>query len=165
MIKYTTFVTPLLGNVILVATDAGLSHVILPDITSAQAECATKKIMRAQHENSAFIDIKDALLRYSAGEHVDFNYVPLDLSFCTLFQRAVYNITRQIPYGETRSYKWIAERLDKPQAARAVGQAMARNPLPIIIPCHRVIGSDGSLTGFGLGLDFKEKLLALEQST
>ena len=165
MIKYTTFVSPLLGHVILVATDAGLNHVILPDITSTQAEFAKKKTMRAQREDSAFIDVKDALLRYSAGERIAFNHVSFDLSFCTLFQREVYNITRQILYGETRSYKWIAERLDKPQAARAVGQAMARNPLPIIIPCHRVIGSDGSLTGFGLGLDFKETLLALEQST
>ncbi len=165
MVKYTSFASPLLGNVILVATDAGLSHVILPDITSAQAECATKKTMRAQREDNAFIDVKDVLLRYSAGEHIAFTHILLDLNFCTLFQRAVYNITRQIPYGETRSYKWIAERLDKPQAARAVGQAMARNPLPILIPCHRIIGSDGSLTGFGLGLTFKEKLLNLEQST
>ena len=69
----------------------------------------------------------------------------------------------RIPYGETRSYGQIARELGRPERARAVGGANARNPLPIVVPCHRVVGSDGSLTGYGGGLEAKRALLALEQ--
>ena len=74
-------------------------------------------------------------------------------------------MVRTIPYGETRSYGWVASHLGLPKAARAVGQALGRNPLPIIIPCHRVISSDGGLGGFGGGLGLKESLLRLERAT
>ena len=80
----------------------------------------------------------------------------------TKFQRLVWSELRQIPYGETISYKTLAERIGKPQAVRAVGAANGANPIPIIIPCHRVIGHDGSLTGFGGGLPLKKRLLELE---
>ena len=80
----------------------------------------------------------------------------------TLFQRRVWEELRRIPYGQTRSYGQLAHRLGKPGAARAVGAANGRNPLPIVVPCHRVIGSDGSLTGFYGGLFLKKALLALE---
>jgi len=88
----------------------------------------------------------------------------LDLSRATPFQREVWEITRLIPYGKTRSYSWVAEQVKKPKAARAVGQAMSRNPLPIIIPCHRVLNIDGKLGGFGGGLEMKRHLLDLEAS-
>ncbi|MYG13438.1 MAG: MGMT family protein, partial [Gammaproteobacteria bacterium] len=78
-------------------------------------------------------------------------------------QRKVLEALQAIPYGETRSYKEVAAAIGKPRAVRAVGAANGRNPIPIIIPCHRVIGSDGSLTGFGGGLEVKRALLALEQ--
>jgi len=81
----------------------------------------------------------------------------------TQFQRAVWKALRSIPYGATVSYGEIARRIGKPKAARAVGGANARNPLPIVVPCHRVIGSDGSLVGFGGGLTTKRKLLDLER--
>jgi methylated-DNA-[protein]-cysteine S-methyltransferase len=80
----------------------------------------------------------------------------------TAFQCAVWAALRTIPYGETISYAELARRLGKPRAVRAVGSANGANPLPIVVPCHRVIGSDGSLTGFGGGLDLKRKLLTLE---
>ncbi len=82
----------------------------------------------------------------------------------TAFQLAVLDALQQIPYGETCSYSDIAERIGKPKAVRAVGTANGRNPIPIIIPCHRVIGSNGSLTGFGGGLETKRFLLNLESS-
>jgi len=88
--------------------------------------------------------------------------VPVRLSG-TPFQLAVWDVIASIPYGECRSYGDIARTLGKPGAARAVGGACNRNPVPIIIPCHRVIGSDGSLTGFGGGLDNKKALLTLER--
>jgi len=88
--------------------------------------------------------------------------VPLDLSAGTEFYREVWRLVRAIPYGRTRSYSAIAETLGRPQASRAVGQANGRNPIPIIIPCHRVIGKDGGLTGYAYGLDIKEALLSIE---
>jgi methylated-DNA-[protein]-cysteine S-methyltransferase len=88
----------------------------------------------------------------------------LDLSGATLFQRKVWEITRLIPYGETRSYAWVAEQIKNPKAVRAVGQALARNPLPLIIPCHRVITIDGRLGGFSGGVEIKKHLLHLEAS-
>jgi len=88
----------------------------------------------------------------------------LDLSGATSFQREVCEITRLIPYGETRTYLWVAEQIKRPRAARAVGQALGRNPLPIIVPCHRVIASDGGLGGFGGGVEMKSHLLRLEAS-
>lgn len=81
----------------------------------------------------------------------------------TQFQKDVWNAMLEIPYGETRSYKEIAQKIGRPLAYRAVGQASNRNPIAIIIPCHRVVGSDGSLTGFGGGMPIKSRLLALEQ--
>jgi methylated-DNA-[protein]-cysteine S-methyltransferase len=81
----------------------------------------------------------------------------------TAFQVSVWNALRSIPYGETRSYLDIARLIGKPSSCRAVGMANNRNPVPIFIPCHRVIGADGSLTGYAGGLDLKRKLLALER--
>jgi len=82
----------------------------------------------------------------------------------TLFRKAVWNALLEIPYGQTRAYGQIAAAIGKPGAARAVGQACNRNPVWIVIPCHRVIGKNGSLTGYEGGLDIKKALLALEQT-
>ncbi|MEW6052370.1 MAG: methylated-DNA--[protein]-cysteine S-methyltransferase [Nitrospirota bacterium] len=78
------------------------------------------------------------------------------------FDRNVWLALREIPYGETRTYKWLAEQIGKPNAFRAVGQSLGRNPLPIILPCHRVIESDGSLGGYSAGTDIKRRLLDIE---
>jgi methylated-DNA-[protein]-cysteine S-methyltransferase len=80
----------------------------------------------------------------------------------TDFEKRVWLILREIPFGETRTYKWLAERLGKPNAFRAVGQALSKNPLPIVLPCHRVIESDGSLGGYSGGIDIKRRLLDIE---
>lgn len=88
---------------------------------------------------------------------------PCDLDGLTPFTRAVLKITARIPYGEVRSYRWIARKLGKPDASRAVGNALARNPIPVIIPCHRVVRSDGAIGGFALGPGWKKRLLALEK--
>ncbi|MCJ7594188.1 MAG: methylated-DNA--[protein]-cysteine S-methyltransferase, partial [Desulfobacterales bacterium] len=82
---------------------------------------------------------------------------------CTPFQLSVLRALQEIPYGETVSYGELARRIGRPKASRAVGAANGANPLPIVIPCHRVIGSDGRLTGFGGGLDIKQALLDLER--
>jgi len=87
--------------------------------------------------------------------HVDWNMGPS-------FRREVLEETLRIPSGETRTYGWLAERVGRPRAARAVGRVMATNPLPLVVPCHRVVGSNGSLTGYGGGLRMKEALLKAE---
>jgi methylated-DNA-[protein]-cysteine S-methyltransferase len=107
-----------------------------------------------------FAAARQQLAEYFAGERKDFD-LPLQLSG-TEFQVQVLEELQTIPYGETTSYGDIATRIGRPKAVRAVGAANGRNPLPIVIPCHRVIGSSGDLTGFGGGLDLKEALLRLE---
>ena len=105
-------------------------------------------------------DLTERLKLYFGGHKVDF---PDKLApYGTVFQRKVWEATRLIPYGETRSYRWVAEQAGKPKAARAVGQALGRNLLPIIVPCHRVLASDGSLSGFAGGIETKRYLLHLE---
>lgn len=104
--------------------------------------------------------------RYLEGQLTRFT-VKLDLRGSTPFSRKVWRAAGKIPYGEVRSYAWVAERIGDPNAARAVGGAMGRNPVPVVIPCHRVLGTHGDLRGFGGGLALKRWLLALEsgQST
>ena len=80
----------------------------------------------------------------------------------TEFDHKVWLALRKIPYGETRTYKWLAEKIGKPGAGRAVGQSLSRNPLPIILPCHRIIESDGSIGGYSAGIDIKRRLLDIE---
>jgi len=101
------------------------------------------------------------LQQYANGNAVRWN-VPVDLSSGTDFQRKVWSTLRKIPRGQTRSYAWLAQQVGKPKATRAVGAACGANPIPVVIPCHRVIASDGSLGGFGGGLPIKRRLLQLE---
>jgi methylated-DNA-[protein]-cysteine S-methyltransferase len=149
----------------IVGSSTGIRSILLP--------CALKaslfdRIKDNYPENRAaepefFDDLSVRLQRYIDGEQVNFPDT-LDMSHATKFQQNVWNIARLIPYGETRSYGWIASQLDSGRSARAVGQALARNPLPIIIPCHRVIANDGALTGFADGLAMKEYLLHIEEA-
>ena len=111
---------------------------------------------------AAFDGVVDQLKAYFAGELTDFE-LEIDLHG-TEFQRRVWQALRTIPFGETRSYGEIAAQVGAPGAARAVGLANGHNPLAIIVPCHRVIGAGGRLTGYGGGLDRKRSLLALETS-
>lgn len=112
-------------------------------------------------DDGAFGDVVEQLDAYFAGSLTDFD-VELELKG-TEFQRRVWNALITIPYGETRSYGEIAEQIGSPGASRAVGLANGRNPISIIVPCHRVIGSTGGLTGYGGGLDRKRILLTLEK--
>jgi methylated-DNA-[protein]-cysteine S-methyltransferase len=112
-------------------------------------------------DDRAFPDAVEQLEAYFAGERTDFD---LELSLTgTEFQRRVWQALLTIPYGETRSYGEIAEQIGASGAARAVGLANGRNPIAIIVPCHRVIGASGSLTGYGGGLERKQSLLELER--
>jgi O-6-methylguanine DNA methyltransferase len=147
----------------------GLTGTTLPQPSEREALAALPipTLARAQATENASIDT-DALTRklrqYFDGQNVAFDE-PLDPTIGTRFQQRVWAITRAIRRGQTRTYGQIAREAGSPAAARAVGQAMARNPWPIIVPCHRVVGHDGRLTGFGGGLPMKEQMLALEGSS
>lgn len=111
-------------------------------------------------DDERFAGAAEQLAEYFAGARVAFD-LPL-APRGTPFQRRVWDALREIPYGETISYAQLARRIDRPKAMRAVGAANGRNPIGIVVPCHRVIGADGSLTGYGGGLDRKRALLEHE---
>lgn len=116
------------------------------------------------HSNASVRAVVSELREYFEGKRKKFSF-SADLDGHTRFQKRVLNATANIPYGRTRTYAWLADRANSPRAARAVGQVMARNPVPIIIPCHRVLASSGGLCGFAGGLralDLKRKLLKIE---
>jgi methylated-DNA-[protein]-cysteine S-methyltransferase len=151
-----------LGWLGLVLSPSGLRAVTLP---RGDRDTALREVLalgaREEARDGEFGDLPERLRRYARGEPVAFPDA-LDFSTATPFQRAVWQATRQIPCGQTRSYGWLAAKAGVPRAARAVGQAMAANPWPIIIPCHRVVSSSGRLGGYGGGLEMKERLLLLE---
>jgi len=151
---YTNFQSPV-GPLLLAADDRGLCFVSFSGNRRAvHAERTWKR------DQAPFKETIRQLQAYFRGELKEFN-LPLALEG-TPFQRSVWKNLLAIPYGKTISYGQLADRIGRPKAVRAVGLANGQNPLPIIIPCHRVIGSNGKLTGYGGGLPFKEKLLALE---
>ncbi len=114
-----------------------------------------------EENDVSFREVVHQLDAYFAGKLESFD-LPLQLEG-TEFQKKVWRALQEIPYGETWSYGQLARHIGKPQAMRAVGAANGRNPIPVIIPCHRVIGADGTLTGFGGGLPIKKQLLDLER--
>ena len=167
MVYYTVIKTDF-GWVAVAGGEAGVCALTLPQATFEMALAQLSlSLPDLSPADNAFGDLPQRLRRYFAGEPVAFPD-KLDLSRGTRFQRAAWQAVRSIPYGETRSYAWVASqacRAERPErAARAAGRAMATNPVPIIVPCHRVVGSDGSLTGFGGGLDMKRRLLEMEAS-
>jgi len=114
----------------------------------------------AIHDPGAVRGFMEDLERYFAGERVTFQH-PVELSG-TNFQIEVWRAVREIPFGEMRSYRWVAERIGRPDAARAVANALRRNPVALIVPCHRVVRSDGVVAGSGFGRRVREYLLRLE---
>jgi len=151
---YTTFESPV-GPLLLAGDSNGLRLVSFENSKHAAAPPAGWK-----EDKAPFAEVIRQLQAYFRGELKEFD-LPLALAG-TEFQLRVWDTLREIPYGETISYLQLAERIGNPKAVRAVGLANGSNPIPIIVPCHRVIGSDGSLTGFGGGISTKKKLLELE---
>jgi len=116
----------------------------------------------AVRDDAALADALGPLKRYFAGERVSFRSLKLDLSAGSPFQQAVWRELCRIPRGEVICYSELARRVGRPRAARAVGNAVGRNPIPIIVPCHRVIKADGSIGGFSCGLEIKRALHEIE---
>jgi len=160
-LKYIIFNTNM-GWVGILGSARGLLGTTLPQPSSQEAcQLLGDGVNNAVWSQNLFDGLMERLKTYFSEGKIAFPD-ELDLSPATPFQRKVWEITRLIPYGETRSYTWVAEQIKQPQAARAVGRALARNPLPIIIPCHRVLTIDGKLGGFSGGVELKRCLLRLE---
>lgn len=144
------------GPLTLAGRDGHLMHLRMEDQTYEPSRDGWEV------DDSAFPEVVEQLAEYFAGERTDFE-LSLDL-VGTAFQRTVWTALREIPYGQTCSYGEIARKIGSPGASRAVGLANGHNPIGIIVPCHRVIGANGSLTGYGGGLERKRMLLDLEKS-
>ena len=167
MLEYAVFWTSL-GWMGVGRLTSSVARVVLP---SARRSIVLERLSHALPPQDAvlievgqdvFGTLSERLTLHMDGEHVPFDD-DVDTSGWTPFRTRVWEATRAIPYGETRSYSWVAAHVGQPNAPRAVGQALHNNPVPIIVPCHRVIGANGALVGFGGGCDLKARLLALEQ--
>ena len=146
-------------------SERGLAAIVLPQPSKAAvASGLGLKAAPVQRASSATLrQARKQLVEYLTGRRTSFD-LPLDLSRGTAFQRRVWNALRAIPYGQLWSYRGLASRVGGVQYARAVGGAVGANPLPIVLPCHRVIAQDASIGGFSCGLQAKRRLLALEGS-
>ena len=154
------------GWVALLASERGIRRSTLP---SATMDGAIGQLGPESNDATRDADrlgeVAARLTAYFDGEVVEFGDVDLDVSDATEFSRRAWSACRSIPRGETRTYGWLARQAGSPNAPRAAGQTMARNRVPIIVPCHRVVGSDGSLRGFGSGdrlIGLKRALLEME---
>ena len=151
-----------IGKLKLVASDKGLVAVLWQNDHPARASGSVRLDELIEDDrHPILLKAERQLGEYFAGKRKEFA-IPLDMRG-TAFQKNVWEALLAIPFGETRSYGQLAKQLGNPSATRAVGAANGRNPLPIIVPCHRVIGSSGKLTGFGGGLETKAHLLNLEE--
>ncbi|MGW1744393.1 methylated-DNA--[protein]-cysteine S-methyltransferase [Streptomyces sp. NPDC002092] len=156
--KHHTVIDSPYGPLTLVADDGILCGLYMTE----QRHRPPEESFGARDE-TLFAEAEEQLEAYFAGDLKEFT---LELRLHgTPFQRTVWDQLRQIPYGETRSYGELAAALGNPSASRAVGLANGKNPIGIIVPCHRVVGANGSLTGYGGGLDRKQRLLDLETGT
>ena len=151
------------GWIGLVAGRKGLRRATLKPTPQEVMEDLGADAEGAEHDPEFFSETMDRLVRYAEGDLSALDDIELDLEGTPPFFRAAWDACRRIPPGETRSYRWLAVEAGSPQAMRAAGQAMARNRFSLIIPCHRVVSSDGGLGGYGGGgLGVKAKLLQME---
>lgn len=161
VISYAIFDSSL-GNMLFASRDNALIRL---QISHDDPSSMKNKFIMAEPEGiesvKPFLNIVRQLDLYIKGEKIEFR-VPIDLSDLNDFTQKVLKEVKRIPYGEVRTYGWVAKRIGLENAARAVGQALRANPIPIIIPCHRVIREDGSIGGFSLGVNLKKRLLSIE---
>jgi len=148
-----------LGELLLVSTSKGLCRVVFCEVSDRRAARALSGMV--QSDDAPLREALGQLAEYFQGDRRQFD-LALDLSAGTPFQQRVWQGTADIPFGEVRSYGELAAAIGAPGTARAVGQALGANPVPIVVPCHRVVSADGGLGGFALGLRIKRALLRLE---
>lgn len=160
--KYAVLETPM-GWMGVVASEAGVRRLTIPLPTPDEAMSdIARDVFGAELDNDYFAELEARLQRVFSGKDGALEEEDLDLPNAPEFTRAVWDATRQIPRGETRSYGDLAAAVGRPRGARAVGQVMASNPVAVLIPCHRVIASDRGLGGYGGHIEMKKRLLTLE---
>ena len=160
--KYAVLETPM-GWMGVVGSEAGVRRLTIPLPTPDEAMSdIARDAFGAELDNDYFAEFEARLQRVFSGEDGALEEEDLDLPNAPEFTRAVWDATRQIPRGETRSYGDLAVAVGRPRGARAVGQVMASNPVAVLIPCHRVIASDRGLGGYGGHIEMKKRLLTLE---
>ena len=147
------------------ASPTGLRRLAFSSSPEGALEALGPEVAGAEHSPAALEEVRRRLGDYLSGDEGSLDDLTLDLGDSPPFFRAAWEACRSIPPGETRSYAWLAAAAGRPRAYRAAGQAMAKNRLAVVVPCHRVVGSDGGLGGYGGGLDKKARLLALEGLT
>lgn len=153
---YDTFDSPL-GPLLLAASERGICRISFSSDVEALAVAVGARVLRVP---ARLAEARRQLEQYFAGERREFD-LPVDLR-AAAFQHEVLTELARVPYGKVATYGELARRIGRPRAARAVGGALNRNPLPILLPCHRVVGAGGSLVGYAGGLERKQTLLALE---
>ena len=161
---YDIFETEM-GWVAAVANERGVLRMSLPERVFERAyDHVRPEIEHAELDPERLTGVREQVQAYCAGADVDLTNVPVDMTSMSPFFKRAREACRSIPSGETRTYAWLADRAGNARAARGAGQAMAKNPVALLVPCHRVIGSDGGLHGFGggVGLPLKEQLLNME---
>jgi methylated-DNA-[protein]-cysteine S-methyltransferase len=152
------------GWLALLGRQGGLCRINLQPAPQDALDGLGDALLGAEEGAGEFADALAAFNDYFAGNTAALDDIPLDLTDAPPFYGAAWAACRSIPPGETRSYQWLADAAGNPRAARAAGQAMAKNPFPLVIPCHRVVGSDGGLHGYGAGgLGVKARLLEMER--
>ena len=163
--KYVTFYTKW-GYAGFVGGESGIRRVCLPMNRLDQVRAVLLNDRGAEMDEEFMPRLRAAVRGYFAGQPADFERFKVDFGVQSEFSRAILEACRAVPYGRTVTYGALAEAAGCPKAARAVGQALARNPLPLIIPCHRVVNSDGRIGGFSAagGADMKQRMLELERS-
>jgi O-6-methylguanine DNA methyltransferase len=153
-----------LGNILVVSKNGRLIELDIRDDDKYRIGKSISAVYPDGIESpESFHKVRSLLDRYLKGERTEFD-VDIDISRLPAFTGKVLEAVRNISYGDVRSYGWISKQVGYSNAGRAVGQAVGRNPIPIVIPCHRVIQSDGSLGGFSMGLHIKKRLLAIEKT-
>jgi len=163
-VYWTSMRTPW-GSCFLAASNNGILRVTLPGEKQEHALKALTKLATVSVKNEEIpllIEAKKQVLEYFSGQRKTFD-LPIDLRG-TDFQKKVWRTLRKIPYGKTQSYQDVAIAIGNSKATRAIGLANHNNPVPLIVPCHRVIGKDGSMVGFGGGISLKQRLLKHETS-
>ena len=150
-----------LGNIIIAATNKGLAGLWFEGQRHIPKELIGPTVWPSDPDHPVLKKVSQQLRDYFAGHRTQFD-IPLDLAYGTVFQQSVWQALLKIPRGGTASYSEVSSRIGNPAAVRAVGAAIGRNPVSIIVPCHRVVGANGSLTGYAGGLDRKSALLRLE---
>ena len=163
-LAYDVFETPL-GWYAAAVSEKGLRYGSMRASPDEAMENLAAQMNGASLDPEAVAPIRESLLSFFEGEADALDRIPLDMEGAPPFHRAAWEACRRIPLGETRSYAQLAQAAGRPGAYRAAGQAMARNRVPVVVPCHRVIGSGGGLHGYGAGgLAVKERLLRAESA-